>query len=232
VEASVGTAVPDPAGLGYQAALETGLAYAEFGASAVAVTYFDRALALRPTTIAHTNRGRCLRDLGRLDEAEVTYRQALDIDAHAGYALVGLVAVLCDLRRYEEALPLARQAAVDQPENPAALTVAARCLDEFADVISRSESASPDHVSVVKRQAKELRERALALEPVPQADSLRRLRGRVFVGHSLVAPSLTDAEETDAGRDPCPSSGAESTPERPSSNHFWRRVSALVRRWI
>lgn len=52
---------------------------------ASAVTALNRALALDPTLVAgHNNLGIALKDLGRLDDAEIEYRKALDLDP--GYA--------------------------------------------------------------------------------------------------------------------------------------------------
>ena len=191
---------PRPDTLGYQAALEVGLAISDAGASVLALSYFDRAATLRPTPVALTKKGRCLRDLGRLEEAEDAYRHALEAGGTTGHALVGLIAVLCDLRCYEDALPLARQAAADHPDNPAALTVAARCLDEFADVLSRSDQTNGEQLALAKVQARDLRDRARELDPSDESDRLHRQRERAFPVHSIAPIAVESPEALSAGR--------------------------------
>jgi tetratricopeptide (TPR) repeat protein len=179
---------PDPGSLGYQAALEAGLAIAETGASAIALPYFERAAELRETGVVLTQIGKCKRDLGRLDEAEEAYRCARDAPGGSDrHALLGLIAVLCDQRNYESALPLAKQAAIDYPDCPPALTVAARCIEEFAAVLAGSGRASREHIERVKLEAQSLRDRARELEPEAEADLRRRRRERTFPIHSLSA---------------------------------------------
>jgi tetratricopeptide (TPR) repeat protein len=142
MEATFGR-TPDPNSLGYQAALEAGLAIFETGAAGVALPYFERAAAIRETGIALTQIGRCQRDLGQLAEAEEAFRAArVTPGASDRHALLGLIAVLCDQRKYESALPLAQQAVTDYPDSAPALSVAARCVTEFADVLQSSGRAN------------------------------------------------------------------------------------------
>jgi tetratricopeptide (TPR) repeat protein len=69
---------PRPSDLGYQAALDAGMTYAEVGATKLALTYFERAVELRPTALVLNQQARCLRDLGRLEQSEAAYRLALE----------------------------------------------------------------------------------------------------------------------------------------------------------
>ena len=236
---------PRPDTLGYQAALEAGMAVAEIGATEIALPYFERAASLRPTGIALTHVGRSLRDLGRLNEAESVYRTAIDSSGSStGHAIVGLIAVLCDLRRYEDALPLAQKAAVDHPDNPAALTVAARCLEEFVDVLDHSDRGARQQLALVRMQAAALRNRARALEPTSESERMHRRRERTFPVHSLYArpsgapgqPDVADQSQTHVEaaplRSPAPdgSSLETETKHAPTAGLLRRLWATLWRR--
>ena len=216
------------------------MAIVELGASGSALPYFERAAGLRPTGIALTQAARCLRDLGRLDEAERVYREAMTATGGgSGHALVGLIAVLCDLRRYEEALPLAKQAAIDYPDSAPAQSVAARCLDEFVEILESSGRASSGHVDVVRGQADALRLRARELEPEAAADALRRRRERTFPVHALYPQTLAAAsgmhvDHACSGGDPNAGVGAVGTadeePGRAKPGAL-RRLLRILMRW-
>jgi hypothetical protein len=105
-------------------------------------------------------------------------------------ALVGLAAVLCDLRDYEEALPLAERAIALDSANPAALQIAARCCGELAAVLERSGVVSHPGLAQVRQQAKRWAELAAAAQHEPAADHLRRRRERT--GRLATVPVFVD----------------------------------------
>jgi tetratricopeptide (TPR) repeat protein len=184
MEASFGRP-PDPASLGYQAALDAGFAASEAGATQLALSYFEHAVTLRATSIALAQKAKCLRDLGRDAEAVSALREAVAAPGGgSGHARVLLIAVLCDAREYDEALQLANQAAVDEPQNPAVLNVTARVLEELADTLARG-SASAEQLAGVRAQARRLRATAREVEPEDATQRLRRRRERAFPLHSI-----------------------------------------------
>jgi tetratricopeptide (TPR) repeat protein len=192
MEALFGRA-PHPDDLGYEAATDAGAAAMNHGATALALAYFERARSLRPTGYALAQCGKCLRDLGRLEDAAEMYSQALEHETgSASHARVGYIAVLCDLRRYEEALPLAQAAAAEDPTNPAALNVAARCVDELAGTLANGGTVDPAHLQRVRTMAAGFRARAAELEPVRSSERLRQRRERAFPLHSIAPPTMPE----------------------------------------
>jgi len=81
-----------------------GRALAERGRYEEALSYYDRALALRPD-IAEllSNRGSALCNLGRLDEAETSVREALRLNPDLANAHNNLGSVLLDRAHFQEA---------------------------------------------------------------------------------------------------------------------------------
>lgn len=169
----------DPSAVGYQEALDLGEEALERGLPRVAVSYLSHASSLRETQYALGRLAKAHRDLGELEAARSALEQALDLpggeDTHC---LIALVAVLCDLRDYESALPLAQRAAIAEPPSAAALTVAARCLREFAAVLGRSEYIDQSSVAAVIADAKALTDQAARLEPEAREAFLTRRRER------------------------------------------------------
>jgi tetratricopeptide (TPR) repeat protein len=185
MEASFGRP-PDPATLGYEAALNAGFAAAEAGVSALALSYFTRAAELRSTSIALAQQGKCLRNLGR-------HAEALDalLEAHQapggsrGHVRVSLITALCDMRRYEEALPLATQAQLEEPDNAAVLKVTARVLEELSETLSRG-SVNGGELSGPLAQARRMRARARELDGARSTERAQQRRDRAFPLHSVM----------------------------------------------
>jgi tetratricopeptide (TPR) repeat protein len=230
MEALFGRA-PQPDDLGYEAAVDAGAAAMEHGATVLALSYFERARALRATGYALAQCGKCLRDLGRLEDAAEAYSQALEHESgSASHARVGFIAVLCDLHRYEEALPLAQAAAAEDPTNPAALNVAARCLDELAGTLARGATVDPAYLEQVRTMAAGFRARAAELEPVPSSERLRQRRDRAFPLHKIVPPTEPEMVPVEQvhGR-PLASAAAPMTSDPPSERPVEGLLARLLR---
>ena len=81
-----------------------GVVALEEGRPAEALPLLERALALYPRGAAyHVNRGNALRHLGRWDEAEAAYRQALGLEPALPDAVLNLGQLFNDRGRYVEA---------------------------------------------------------------------------------------------------------------------------------
>jgi tetratricopeptide (TPR) repeat protein len=159
--------------------MDVGTVCFERGAAGLALAYFERAITLRRSGYALTKRGKCLRDLGRLDEAALTYRQAMECGGRSfGFARLGLVAVLCDLREYSEASVLAEAAAEEEPDNPAVASVVLRCLEECRGALEQS--VDPRYIDQARIEARDLRAHTQTIDPVPAAERLRQRRERVL----------------------------------------------------
>lgn len=77
---------------------------------AAAEDHYRRSVQRQPTALALNGMAECLRQLGRLPEAEVAVRQALELGPAYGPSWDTLACVLLDLRRTDEAVQAARQA--------------------------------------------------------------------------------------------------------------------------
>ena len=83
---------------------------------AAALRAYDRAIAADPTRIdAHVNRGRLLHELGRLDEAEQTYRDAIMSGARDALLFYNLGVLLDDMNRKPEAMQAYETALREDP---------------------------------------------------------------------------------------------------------------------
>lgn len=155
--------------------------------------------------------------------------------------IVSLAAVLCDLKEYEDGLAAARAAVDLDPSNPAALSVAARCVRELAGVLERSPEADREALLAVRTRADDLARRAADANPEPVGDVPRRRRERVVQtrlidAHDFRGPSPSEAGVVrDAAGEPPGSSpfahgaaGAE-VPVEPSLT-WWRRLLARLSR--
>lgn len=211
MEAAFGR-TPSPDTLGYQAAVEAGMAASDVGVTALALCYFERAVQLRSTPFALSHQGRCLRDLGRLEEALAAYRSAMAAIGGKEYARVGLAVVLCDLARHAEALPLAQEAAEGEPENPVALRVLARCLDEQADSL-RGSPVDRSCLPLIREAARSLREKARALDPVSQTERKRIRRETAFPLHSVSVARHEPKTPPEPVADPARQGPASDIPE-------------------
>ncbi|HEY5199161.1 MAG TPA: tetratricopeptide repeat protein [Solirubrobacteraceae bacterium] len=200
MEAAFGR-TPSPDTLGYQAAVDAGMAASEAGVTALALCYFERAVQLRSTPYALSHQGRCLRDLGRLEEALAAYRSAMKAIGGKDYARVGLATVLCDLGQHAEALPLAKVAAEGEPDSPAALRVLARCLDEHAEALKES-PADRACLPFIRDFARDLRAKARALDPVSQGERKRVRRETAFPLHSVEVERYEQRRPPEPATDP------------------------------
>jgi protein O-GlcNAc transferase len=81
-----------------------GIIYFQRGRPDQALTYFDRAAAIRPGFAILSNRGAALQMLNRFEEALASYDQALAIQADNAVLLYNRGRVLQDLGRFDEAL--------------------------------------------------------------------------------------------------------------------------------
>jgi tetratricopeptide (TPR) repeat protein len=179
--------LPDPEQMGYEDSLAAGLAAREYGAPLLASRYLTRAVALRATQFALVQLAALQRDLGLARDAEDSYRRALSLPGTSEvFAKVGLAAVLCDERKYEEALELAREALDAHPQNAAALAVAARALEEVLQTLGPGVDA--EAAKEVRRRASGFRQTAAQFEPESE-DWLRERRNRAIPLH-LVTPTF------------------------------------------
>ena len=196
--------------LGYEACLDRGVVALDSGITNVALGYLVRAVEFRPTRFALVQLAKAHRDLGQIAAARVRLEQARALpDGHSdGYVLVSLAAVLCDLRDYGPALEVALEAVKAEPQNPAALKIAERCLREPALALSRSPGIDPGAIAKVQSQADDLGHRAAELERGGPADLLERRRERATQGWLLArneAPEQTSVAQEPAvviGQDP------------------------------
>jgi len=153
------------------------------------LAYCARAIEAMPQEVMPYNwQGLTLRKLGRLDQAEASFRRALDVAPDSLRTLVNLSSLLVDSGRAEEALPLLRRV-VEQKEPPlearvnlvVALGRTSR-LAEAEEVFDAGETQGPDllnamafacYLNEAPGRARELLERSLTLDP--QQPEARRL---------------------------------------------------------
>ena len=81
-----------------------------------AFDYLDRAMASNPKDpVPVFNKAVCLRDLGRLDDAFATFDRVLEIEERFALAVLHQAEIRYEQDRYEEAVDLARLAAIRDP---------------------------------------------------------------------------------------------------------------------
>jgi tetratricopeptide (TPR) repeat protein len=119
-----------PADLGSRNAL--GLCLLRLERPDQALPQFDALLALDPSLpFAHASRGNALFALGAINDAEASYRRALDLDANQGVALAGLARIAASRGAHREARERAEKALVALPGFPdAVMSLAAAELGE------------------------------------------------------------------------------------------------------
>lgn len=225
--------------LGYEACLDRGVVALEQGITSVALQYLGRAVDLRPTRFALVQLAKAHRDLGQLEMARSRLEQARALpDGHSdGFVLVSLAAVLCDLQDFGAAMGVARQAVKVDPENPAALKVAERCLREPALALSQSAEIDPAAIALVRTQADDLGRRAAEIEPSDMVSLAERRRERATQGW-LIAGDGTAEIPVDQGPAEVVQQivrGAEdedSLPEvhnrSPRRQSWWQRLKAFI----
>ena len=111
-----------------------------------AFALLDTAAALDPENpIPHFNMGVILRTLGMLEKSLVSFQKALDIEKRQPLAIANMAEVNYELKRWEEAIRLARLALIRDPGLESAMgwvRVAMRkagMLDDDGNVIHRPE---------------------------------------------------------------------------------------------
>lgn len=236
---------PKPEDLGYEAALDLGVSAFEAGLTQAAVSYLTHAVALRSTRYALVQLAKAHRDLGQLAAArDRLFEARAQPDGEDRYVMVSLAAVLCDLQDYERGLEAARAAIALDPANPAALSVAARCMRELAAVLERSAHAHPYALNAVRAQADDLARRAAASTPEPAGELLRRRRERSVQSRLIplqgIPTAVPIAQQPGAVLDLTHST---LTPDQPSTQtqtgslsapaaqtSWWRRVLDRLRR--
>jgi Tfp pilus assembly protein PilF len=106
------------------------VALEDAGKTAEAITAYQAILAAHPeATTAWINLGNAQEKLGQHEEAEASFRKALQIDPASRDALNNLAWLLFEEKRYPEAEPLARKAAAEQgPDSYLVLDTLGRVL--------------------------------------------------------------------------------------------------------
>ena len=110
-----------------------GLYLCRSGSYEDAIVACDRAISLKPTWAeAHANRGMNLLRLGRPSEADSSFEKALQVDPKYWRALVMAAESAASQRKPpRDVLALAQRALDIQPREPAALAIAAACLQDL-----------------------------------------------------------------------------------------------------
>lgn len=98
-----------------------------------AIRHYDAAAAIRDNTTLHSNKGICLLQLGRYEESEDAFRNALRVDNSNHNAWNNLASLYFRQGGYEEALEFAREAIRLNPKMPQALSTAAICCALLGD---------------------------------------------------------------------------------------------------
>ena len=193
---------PQPEELGYEAALDLGVSALEGGLAGLAVGHLAHAANLRPTRFALVQLAKAHRDLGQTEAARNRLYEARQLpDGKDIYVLVSLAAVLCDLRDYGVALEVVQEAVEIDPDSPAALSTAARCMKELAATLERSPHIDASYLTRVREQADEFARRAAETQPDSAEELVERRRRRATLGWlapSKGAPSSVPVEQSPA----------------------------------
>jgi len=134
-------------------ALRAAVQLEQEGKYALAATTYREILQRDPKSVlAWTNLGNAEMQLGRALPAEEAFRKALELDANAADTLNNLAWLLYEQKRYEEAEPFARRAALTQaPDAWTRLDTLARILaargtcDEAAATFRKALAEVPEH---------------------------------------------------------------------------------------
>jgi tetratricopeptide (TPR) repeat protein len=235
--------------LGYEACLDHGIVALGNGVTNVALSYLSRAVELRPTRFALIQLAKAHRDLGQIQAARVCLEQARALpDGHSdSYVLVSLAAILCDLRDYGMAMEVAKEAVKVDPNNPAALKVAERCLREPAQALAKSSEIDPQAIAQVQGHADDLGRKAAEKDPQSAADFLERRRERATQGWLVTSgnpssqvsveqrPAVLQQDERDVAKEVeerCLSSKESAASSHPQGSWWWlgwQRIRSLFR---
>jgi tetratricopeptide (TPR) repeat protein len=163
---------------GYEASLDFGVTALENGLTAAAIPYLERAVSIRPTRFALVQLGKAYRDLGQFEAARNRLEEARALpDGHHLYVLVTLAAVHCDLHAHDSALEVAMAAARLEPNDPATLSVLARCMRESASSLSKNDHLDSRAIQKVLALSDDFAAKAKAAQP-DSVDELKERRRR------------------------------------------------------
>lgn len=127
-----------------------GLSYVESGDPRKALEYFDRAIGIRPNYRFYYNKGTALANLGRYDDAIVSYRKALDANPHYLETKINLASAISDSGRPEEAIPYFLEALGVDPDHFIALYSLALTLyraERYGEALVHADRAAEIHAS-------------------------------------------------------------------------------------
>lgn len=176
--------------LGYEASLDLGIAALGHGLTAAAVPYLERAVTLRSTRFALVQLGKAHRDLGQHEAARDRLLQARSLpDGNDLFVLVSLATAHCDLQEYGSAFEVAMAAAHLKPEDPAALSVLARCMRESASALGKHSHIDPGAIDAILAQADAFTREAQEAQPDSLSDLKDRRRRRASQAWQVPPPS-------------------------------------------
>lgn len=187
--------------LGYEASLDLGVTALEHGFTAAAVPYLERAVTLRSTRFALVQLGKAHRDLGQHEAARDRLLQARSLpDGDDLFVLVSLAAAHCDLQEYGSAFEVAMAAAHLKPEDPAALSVLARCMRDSASALGKHSHIDPHAIQAVLAQADQFAREAQEAQPDSLSDMNERRRKRASRAWQVPLPGEANSpvEQTPA----------------------------------
>ena len=165
--------------IGYERALDLGVAALERGLTAAAVPYLEQAASFRPTRFGLVQLAKAHRDLGQPQAARRRLEQARSLpDGNDQFVLVTLAAVLCDLREHGSALKVVMEAAQLEPKNAATLSVLARCMREAAGILGEQQHIDQSAVKAVLAQADQIAQEAREAQPETVVDLKSRRQER------------------------------------------------------
>jgi len=171
-------------------------AWIKFGRNELAISSYDRALALRPDFIqAWNNRGAALKQLQRFEEALESYDRALRLQPDTVEVLNNGAGVLQAMRRHQEALAGYDRALALRPAYPEALNnrgITLQALGRHDEALTNYDSAlslRPDFVEALVNRGiahYELKRFGDALASYDSAIALRPDHADALVGRGLV----------------------------------------------
>jgi tetratricopeptide (TPR) repeat protein len=151
----------------------------EHGLTVAAVPYLEHAVSLRSTRFALVQLAKAHRDLGQIEAARDRLLQARSLpDGNDLFVLVSLAAVLCDLQEHGSAFEVAMDAARLKPEDPATLSVLARCMRESASALNKHAHIDRRAIDAVLAQADEFAREAREAQPDAVNDMKERRQRR------------------------------------------------------
>lgn len=117
----------------YAVTVFLGLCYDDMGLFNDALTQYNAALKIRPTSTVWSNMGLCHQRLGQKDDARKAYENAIALDPHNAFAYNNLSALYFRDAEYYDALEYAQLALKEDPNMPQALSTAALCCGMLND---------------------------------------------------------------------------------------------------